>query len=364
MTFKCTKRGAGGIPAFADAVDESKVQYGLVQVVMGSALARSKNIFIHFNGKSCSVVKRGRANAQKPLAQDAVGHFHAEVAFEEKEEVTFANVLSNTSGVFIDDDNDVGAEGGGGDAFAERVAAMQKDYEEMALRNAQQGPGGEAVEDPGSLTAKEMRNKPPAEQALAAVRELMGPFNWATFNAKVPLELENAGAGSVPQMREWLPNDEVVFGLVRMGFGTGRFRRTYWYYFHWCGPDVGAVKRGRCNAHADGLAQLMSPFSLKITAHALDEYTLEGCLDSMARAIVVEGEAKGDEAGANPLSLDSFMAALDEEATANRDFFQAEMDARNEEKGDAEEGEFDLAETINAVKDDSNPITWCLVEVA
>jgi hypothetical protein len=35
----------------------------------------------------------------------------------------------------------------------------------------------------------------------------------------------NAGSLSVPELVRSLPEDEVTMGLVRLGFGTGRFRR-------------------------------------------------------------------------------------------------------------------------------------------
>lgn len=36
-------------------------------------------------------------------------------------------------------------------------------------------------------------------------------------------------------MRKWLKDDQVLFGLLRMGFGSGTFRRTKWLFLHWSG---------------------------------------------------------------------------------------------------------------------------------
>ena len=45
-------------------------------------------------------------------------------------------------------------------------------------------------------------------------------------------QLFNAGSLSVSELKRVLPEDEVLYGLVRMGFGAGQFRRSvcteYW----------------------------------------------------------------------------------------------------------------------------------------
>lgn len=72
-------------------------------------------------------------------------------------------------------------------------------------------------------TAKEMGIS--AEQALELVRKPMGAFNWVLFMPDpAKLELFDAGSLSVPEMNQVLPDDEVICGLVRLGFGTGKFR--------------------------------------------------------------------------------------------------------------------------------------------
>ena len=46
-------------------------------------------------------------------------------------------------------------------------------------------------------------------------------------------------------MQTLLPEDQVLCGLVRMGFGTGKFRRTKWVSIWWVGSKVSAVKKGQ-----------------------------------------------------------------------------------------------------------------------
>ena len=40
---------------------------------------------------------------------------------------------------------------------------------------------------------------------------------------------------SVNEMRDWLKEDQMYYGLLRLGFGTGKFRRTKWIAVWWSG---------------------------------------------------------------------------------------------------------------------------------
>ena len=54
-----------------------------------------------------------------------------------------------------------------------------------------------------------------------------------------------SGSLSVPELVNSLKDDEFAFGLMRLGFGSGRFRRVKWVSLTWSGSSVGAVKRAK-----------------------------------------------------------------------------------------------------------------------
>ena len=53
------------------------------------------------------------------------------------------------------------------------------------------------------------------------------------------------GSLSVPEMANWLKDDELLCGVMRLAFGVGRFRRVKWAFLTWSGPSAGAVKRAK-----------------------------------------------------------------------------------------------------------------------
>lgn len=132
-------------------------------------------------------------------------------------------------------------------------------------------------------------------------------------------EFVNAGSLSVPEMSKWLAEDAFYFGLVRLGFGTGRFRRTKWVFVVWSGPKVPHVKRARAAAARSTLKSKLGPSSIDIEAAAAEDITLPIIIDKVKRAAVVDGDASSS--AEDPYSVENFMKALREEAAANAAFF-------------------------------------------
>ena len=76
------------------------------------------------------------------------------------------------------------------------------------------------------------------------------------------LDFVNAGSLSVNEMRKWLKDDEVYAGLLRMGFGTGKFRRTKWIFVWWCGQKMGVVKRAKSSSGESAMKEKMGSTSV------------------------------------------------------------------------------------------------------
>lgn len=366
------KKGKKGLTVFATGADglcqldscipdDGRVLYGLIKMQVGDgAFSREKLVHVHFNGQECPTVRRGRANAMKTKVEEQIGHVHATVQVMSKEELQLERFMEVVSKNFIDDSHDIGAQGGGRKSFS--IGAVKK-YHEASIEEARRK---SAVLLATRCTAMEMPTPPSALTAIEKVKEPMGVFNWVLLKPNDKrLELHDAGSGSIEEMRKYLTLDEVLFGLVRMGFGTGRFRRTYWYFLHWTGEGTPAVKRGRFNALASHFQGVLGPFACSMAANALDDElaTLEGVIEKMKRSIVVDGAAKGHAVGqeeADPVSLQAFQAALAEEAAKNAAFFG---DGAEEPVGDDEAG-IDLEDVeqviANVRSGEEDSLSWVL----
>ena len=332
----------GGVDELREAIDDSHVQFALLRFSFGSgSFKRTKFVFITILSENVPAVKKGRVLTKKSTVKDSCGMTHVEIQLEDPSECTVDNIMSMVQRMIASDDNL-------GD-FS--ISQMKADYEAMIKESGEGGGGKDILKRAGKRkTAKEMGSVD-ATRALDAVKSRMGPFNWALFKAKLPLELHDAGSMSVNEMTKTLKDDEVLFGLLRMGFGTGTFRRVKWIGLHWSGEKVSPVKRGQANAKAKDIQSQLEPYSVVVNASSEDECSLELIIDKVRRAIVVDGgDADQDE---NPYTLEEFYKALREEAAKHAAFF-----------GDSEGGE-EQKSVVSAVEElhrDGSGVNWVLLQ--
>lgn len=167
-----------------------------------------------------------------------------------------------------------------------------------------------------------------------------------------------------------LEESEVLFGLVRMGFGSGRFRRNYWFFVHWIGPTVPAVKRGRHNSAIGAMQQICTPYSCTVTANDIEEITITDVIDKLKKSVVVEGQAKGERKSQaasikDAFTLEAFQQALLEEQQENAEFFGCDPDQIAEpEAAEEEEPEILTMESVlKKIRDENDPMNWAIFNV-
>jgi hypothetical protein len=193
-----------------------------------------------------------------------------------------------------------------------------------------------------------------------------GEYNWVLVSSERNpstkhdphgLKLDNAGGGSVLEMADWLQKDRVQYGLLRLSFGAGRYRRSKLVFIQWVGDEIGAVKRGRAMASEAAIKKALAPFAiaLKFGAGGLGELTAETLVEAVKKMVVTDSGGSED---ANLLTVADFLAALEEEQQAHAEFFGAEG---TDKEADEETEELDLAESLELVRDSDSPENWVLL---
>jgi hypothetical protein len=347
--------GAGGVDEMHEHLSEATVQWGLLRFQIGSGtFKRNKMLMIHFNGHNCPGPARAKLNRNAPKVEQAFGHIAQKLDLSEIAEAGLDNILELTKKTLI------------GDALGSdfSLGSMKAEYESMiadSRRKAIEAMIAGDSETAKRKTAKELGVE--AEKALELVRKPMGAFNWALFKPDpADFKLYDAGSLGVNEMLDLLPADDILCGLVRMGFGAGKFRRTKYISIWWAGPEVGAHAKGAALGHGkEHTMRRLNPSLGPMEGHAKDDLSLEAIIDKVRRAAVIDGEgvdgvggAKGD-AAEDPFSMDAYYAALEEEVKANGAFF-------GEESSSAKERQFGVAHTIREVSKTGGKYTWVLVE--
>jgi len=233
--------GSGGVEEMQKWLDDAAVMWAILRFALGSgSFRRQKLVFLHFNGDECGVIVRGRLNALTSTVQDLIRSgggknqegFHASLEVKRAEDVTLEEMLNRLSRFFITDSGEF------------TVTTMLQDYEkqikeaETKRKTIASQKGGEGQK---RLSEKIASLFTKGSDALAAVAKPLGPWNWALFGPDpVALPIIGGGGGSVDEMRGCIEAHEkdVMFGLLRMGFGEGKLRRTKYIFIHACGSKA------------------------------------------------------------------------------------------------------------------------------
>lgn len=298
-----------GLEEFTSCLDSGRVQFGVIRFELGSgAFMRSKYCFVHFVGQGVPAVKRGKHNARKEEIMAAMQGSHTDISFTSIREVTVDAILQHMLST-------IGADEGGEGGTVDFSAFRQQMEEQMAAAPAPEPEpaGGEEPETAGVGAPTAVDLGISFQDALGQVRSEHGSLNWllAEPNASEP-RLVNAGSGSIPEMRQFLAQDRVLYGLVRAGFGAGAFKRVKYLFWHWTGPNVSMVKRGKWNAEKDGMQELMRPFTMDMTANSVEETEVDFVVDAIKSVIVSDG----DDDSESMISVAAFLEAIKEEQEA------------------------------------------------
>ncbi|CAE7191393.1 unnamed protein product [Symbiodinium pilosum] len=349
--------GSGGIAELQLWIDDSTVQWALLEFCIGEGpLARQRMLFLHVNGERCSPIARGRANELTPEVQRLmrgleVGEaYHATLEVKTAEEVSLDSLLERVLPFFTV----VLYQSKGIQKARMKVCAqlIQVEFEKVAMLNGskeEQLSSAKAAAtvassaEPEEGIAANLRSGEDdaggyqtslggwrnGRDALKAVGEPLGAWfsdcrlmawNWAFFRADhVDLQIVGGGTGSLDEMKACYEehSSDVLFGLLRLGFGEGRLRRTKYVFIHANGEKVPVVARGKLSAERPKMEEVFSQFaSISVTMEILHpaDLTLANVVERVRRAAVVDDDVLGRDAGSpSVFSVEAFQKALQEE---------------------------------------------------
>jgi len=262
--------GQGGIEELARRVDESMVTWALLTLELGSgSTACNKLVAIHCDGKDTPVTVRDWLNARKQEPLNLFGEVDAVVRVTSAEELTMDVLLQHLPPVPC---------------------------------------------EPDDVAVAEAPHKVSAEEALRAVGTSSNGFNWALLEPS-HLELHHSGCGGIEELVGHLPEDKVLFGVLRICFDCrergGHLTRfalphlTRYVFVHWVGPRVSAVQRGRWNARLrEALAMVGAhcTVAFRREVHSVEELRLGGLLADLRRFSAADaGMADSPDEGRTPM---------------------------------------------------------------
>jgi len=351
--FSVHSRGAGGIVELGESLptDDSCVLFGLVTCIIGSGtFARTKYVMINLSGAACPPIRRMKWNEFKPEAHQVLGLDCVEFAAEARSDVTLEALIELLLRVCVSDDL--------GEAEIS-AASIRADLEEQArraqaaLRERQASVG--AYTGPRTLLAMGKRLSVP--EVVKLVHQPAGPLNWLLINAN--MELIEAGGGSVREMADHLDPSQVAFGMLRMGFGSGQFKRNYWLFIHWSGDVAAVTARGKANASLEKCKAALSPTQIDFFGATKEEVTVDVFIKKVVKYCCVDGETgKGESA----LSFEAFMEALQEDQKKLEEEFGLGSAGGGGQPVGSDFASLDVREAVRSVRDTKDPFNWVVIQ--
>ena len=349
----CEARGDGIFDDASYHLNDRKVQFLLVQIPLGSGtFKRKKLIMINFHGPDCPPMERAKHVQQTGAVAEVFGNHHASLTISSDDECCLDHVLKELKHVFVSDNGDFSIEG------------LKKEINDLVEAGRQQQQ--DAIMQ-AAATMAELPNLRPtaADMGLSAsdvmkeIRKPLGAMNWALFEADPSeLKLIDAGSDSIPEMQSNLDDKKVMFGIIRLGFGMGSFRRTKWVCVTFVGSSIGAVARGRSLNHKGEMERLLKPHQVSIEIQGSEDLTVEGVIEKVRPYVVSDNIEKGNMA----ITLGDFNKALAEEKVAAASFYGENPAATMANLSGIfpsaeEEQDYDVKDTIEAIKGD-DPLLW------
>jgi len=324
--------GAGGVEELCEKLDDGSICWALLRFEVGTgSFARVKFVSVHFNGEDAPAVRRGRLNARTKEALELFGQVHASFEVKRVEEMTIDALCARLLPMMITD----------ADIQRNKTSAstIKEQYEEQIAKRRAQRKKSSVKPQVGSTAKERPGYKISAQEALKAVAERKGCFNW-TLLEPVCLELHNAGYGGLGEMKEWLEEDKVLFGAIRFGFGQEAvgcgmgFAPTIvkHIFVHWVGPKISVVQRGKWNGKlgaADALVRSVCSPALRKEAHCLEDLDLNDLVNELRRLTIVSGDTGDTSEG--DISVEDYLAALELERQEQAGKVAIEMMAANDE---------------------------------
>lgn len=342
--------GAGGIDELRTKLGEDSVFWSLLRFQVGSGdFARTKYVALHFNYDKISALKRGKLNARTPEALSSFGDVHARLEVTSLEDFSVETVCGRLLHMF---DHDEDMKGG--------AKGLMEEYEKLT-REARQRTRSSCKMKPMTV-----RERPGGMLAVSHVLGDVGlpdaPHNWLMLTPDG--QLYNAGYGGFNEMKEWADDTKVLFGVIRLSFGShgaGSSHSVKHVFFHWVGPDVPALQKGKCNAQKQHVVEKIMEYvriSMTWEWHSKEDIVFEDVIHELQRITVTD--AAGTDVDMDIISADAYEQQL-----------ERELEARKHEDPDCMEDDEDAGEPIvpeiepavHGVKSDDVPWNWLLLGI-
>lgn len=311
--------GSGGILELSEKVNDRMVSWALLRFqVGGGTFLRTKLVAIHCNGEDTPVMLRGWLNARSSEVLSMLGEVHANIDITRAKDLTVENVCKRLLPLFAADN------------LVLSLAALYEEYGKVVEQMKEESRQRTLAAVPAPVPhVPEARFAPSTStEALRAVGAERGPCNWVLLEPR-SFQLHSCGLGGLEDLKSNLAEDRLLFGALRLSFGSARPGIVKHIFVHWVGPRVSVVQRGLLNARLADAAAVVGKHCAVVfrrEAHCLGDLRLEDIIAELRR-LTVTSVASAEGIAAGRISAAEYLAALKEESLQKQPEWEAEPEA-------------------------------------
>ena len=353
--FVCTHRGTSSVESVSPLLDPAKVQFVLVRIPLGSgSLSRTKFVYVHFSGSSCPVVQRARWNSVLGDAMTVLNTNNG-IQIDNPAEMTLDNILAKLEHVFVVDSGSY------------TIAQAKLDIARRIQEESERVDGARSSPTPPKQSPRLALELGLNESSiLKALGDDDGPINWVIYNLNAggaTTTLLNAGGGGIPEMSGLLEDDAVQFGLLRLAFGIGRFRRTKRIFFQWAGDSVSAMEKGKAAAAVPDMVERLGHAHAEIQLFGRESLDVGSIVRTVEPFFVVDAIelAPAGKASKRALSEGDYLSALGEEQGRFAAFYQQQGETVSDSPpANDQPTTFPVKESVSEVH--RGRLLWCIIQ--
>jgi hypothetical protein len=159
-------------------------------------------------------------------------------------------------------------------------------------------------------------------------------------------------------LRRFLKEDLVAYGIVRLGFGSGKLRRTKHIFVSFCGSKAPIASRAKFAGAKGRMRLALGHAHMEMQASTPDELSLAAVIAKVKSSSVIDGDDV--HTAEQTYNIDEFTKALREEAEAAGSYFGDSGDIGEDDDGEGGGSGIPIAQAVSDVRKGGTGVNWAL----
>jgi len=364
--------GSGGLAELRSHFQDDKCLFCLLRVTDKiDESVTVKFVFIHWLGNSLPFFQRGKVTLHIAPMKEFIGQSHVQLQCSTHDEITDEIVMEKVM-----------------DFSGSGSRVLNEQGESTLKSQARKSFVGEIKTTGSKKTEEDLLFGPEIHQAIAEVRNDEHSKLWVLVGYQNPtsnqMELISTGDGNVEDLKQFLRDDIVAYGLIRKTERIDNSVTVKFCYIRWVGMNIPRMQRAKIGIHRGQANQAFHPYHVDIDCERHDELSDDIVETTIARASgqkihILENVSadrqtlyrgavsSGTNTSSTPPPQNTPLTTSSTTNTVNQPIRRSSIKMETRTVGASSDipvnlkDEDAIREFIQSVRRDDDPTDWCLI---